>query len=746
MLRAGQMTQKTGEGESAIGDDDSCGEARGGGAGSHRALRKGAKKRSLPNCHPHLEQLEPRLALTASLVLDDNLLLTHGGICSCPICSGRGLENLVAPQLATTTAGSSSTSGATRAPLTSLPQLSSNSSARVKLFLDFDGNFEASWGSYRNVTTRVFDQDGDATTFSTAELDAIREIWARVAEDYAPFNVDVTTISPASFGNGQAVRMAIGGNYTDWFGQGAGGVAYVGGFTNSASNVGYIFEDALANGNARYVAEAVSHEAGHLFGLWHQSTYANGQLQQEYNPGNSAWAPIMGVGYYSSRTTWHNGPNDNGPNSYQDDISILAGATNGFGLRGDDYGGTIQTPSNLAVTGTSVNVAGLIGSSSDLDVFRFTTSGGVVNLQLNVAQFGANLDAALELRNATGQTLVLSDPTNSLGGTITTTLAAGTYFVVVRPTGTYGSGAYGNLGQYTLTGSIGGAGATTGGGATGSGGGTTGGNTTTSTVRIIDNGAAGHSVTGSWRQVTGQGREGDIHTAARSTRGVTATSTWTFSSLPSGTYRVWLTWTTAAGNATNGPLAIRDGNTLRAVLAINQTQAASGLNAEGTSWRMLTNVTVVSGTLSVQLGNLANGNIVADAVRIERISAASALLENDALGGGSTSDDDGSGLVAFDSSRQGGSQGNSSLSGSLLGRSSSPAGLNAERHAELFSRGSDCHGELSLLEDTLDLLDELSSFRRAGSSDQSGEKGSESLLGDDAFALQENWLSIGLSL
>ena len=70
--------------------------------------------------------------------------------------------------------------------------------------------------------TRVYDTDGNATSFSAAEISSISEIWARVAEDFAPFNINVTTVEPPSFANGAAVRVAIGGNYSDWFGQSRG--------------------------------------------------------------------------------------------------------------------------------------------------------------------------------------------------------------------------------------------------------------------------------------------------------------------------------------------------------------------------------------------------------------------------------------------------------------------------------------------------------------------------------------------
>ena len=104
-------------------------------------------------------------------------------------------------------------------PLDSIPVLNSNSSASASLYLDFNGHFESVWGSYTNVTTPVYDVDGDRTTFSDLELANIRDIWTTVAEDYAPFNINVTTVEPSvlaagvpiSAANGVALRVAIGG-------------------------------------------------------------------------------------------------------------------------------------------------------------------------------------------------------------------------------------------------------------------------------------------------------------------------------------------------------------------------------------------------------------------------------------------------------------------------------------------------------------------------------------------------------
>ena len=58
-------------------------------------------------------------------------------------------------------------------PLNAIPVLNSLPGAAAALYLDFDGHTESSWGGYSNVVTPVFDQDGDATTFSAPAFDAI---------------------------------------------------------------------------------------------------------------------------------------------------------------------------------------------------------------------------------------------------------------------------------------------------------------------------------------------------------------------------------------------------------------------------------------------------------------------------------------------------------------------------------------------------------------------------------------------
>src|SRR4029453_6891247 len=110
----------------------------------------------------------------------------------------------------------------------------------------------------------------------------------------------------------------------------------------------------------------------------------------------------------------------------------------------DDYGNSIATASILPIVNGSSNLAGLIGRNDDRDVLKFTTGGGPGSFTLGGAQYGGGLGGLLGPQTASGNTLVISNPTNPLAASLSSTPAAGTYYLVVHSTG-----GYGNLGRYT---------------------------------------------------------------------------------------------------------------------------------------------------------------------------------------------------------------------------------------------------------------------------------------------------------
>lgn len=59
-------------------------------------------------------------------------------------------------------------------------------------------------------------QDGSPSTWSAAELSDILAIWRAISEDYAPFDVDVTTEDPgAAYLAANGVRAVVGGSAMD---------------------------------------------------------------------------------------------------------------------------------------------------------------------------------------------------------------------------------------------------------------------------------------------------------------------------------------------------------------------------------------------------------------------------------------------------------------------------------------------------------------------------------------------------
>ncbi|KIY95480.1 hypothetical protein MNEG_12481 [Monoraphidium neglectum] len=185
-------------------------------------------------------------------------------------------------------------------------KLHSRPGAPRRLVLDFTGHTTTgtAWNSATrpSIVTPPYDLDGVPSTFSDTERRNIIAIWRAVAEDFAAFDVDVTTEETDASGaqinladNG--ARAVIGGSSYDWFGSGAGGVAYVNTFGNTYYDPAFVFPAQLGSGYPKYVWEATSHELGHRLGLSHDGD----TLGNAYYGGSGIWAPIMGVSALAGR-------------------------------------------------------------------------------------------------------------------------------------------------------------------------------------------------------------------------------------------------------------------------------------------------------------------------------------------------------------------------------------------------------------------------------------------------------------
>jgi hypothetical protein len=338
-----------------------------------------------------------------------------------------------------------------------LPKLNSFPGASAVVFLDFDGHY---------VHTSFWN-NGHALYCAPATMsDAqITEAWGRVAEDFKPFMVNITTDSTVFLAAALDRRQRIIITPTSAWQPDAGGVAYVGSFTWGDDTPGFVFCDQLGPNSPKMVGEAISHETGHTVGLSHQSRYgADCTTPSEYyhsgnGSGEIGWSPIMGVSYYRNVSNWNNGPTPYTCTNTQDNLSIIT-TTNGFGYRPDDYGQTLDN-NTFDISGNNLNASGIITTNSDVDAFSFMIDKNS-NIHLsavpgNVANgwIGANLDIKLELYNNAGVLIGSYDPAWTLSVTVDTVLTTGKYYVKIDGTGNTNIGEYGSLGSYTLSGTTG---------------------------------------------------------------------------------------------------------------------------------------------------------------------------------------------------------------------------------------------------------------------------------------------------
>ncbi len=97
------------------------------------------------------------------------------------------------------------------------------------------------------------------------------------------------------------------------------------------------------------------------------------------------------------------------------------------------------------------------------------------------------------------------------------------------------------------------------------------------------------------------------------------TATWTFAVVPGQTYSVAATWTAYVNRATDAPYTIASGGTTLGTTVVNQQLAPSSFIDAGGSWQGLGTFVATGSTLTVTLPNDANGYVIADAIRLQRV-------------------------------------------------------------------------------------------------------------------------------
>ena len=365
-------------------------------------------------------------------------------------------------------------------PLDQTFRLNSLPGSTRTIYLDFTGHTLTNtvWNQMQGIpngrTVPPFSLDGSAA-FSNTELEFIQNVWVAVSEDYAPFDVNVTTQDPgqaaitrssssdqvygaraiittpvvqADFPADCPITSSCAGlAYVDVFDlfQGPGHRYYEGAFINAAST-----------SNPLALTTIISHEVGHNGGLNHA-----GFGGQAYYSGTGNWGPIMGTPYARALSQWTTHAYSGANNGDGPDLTILA--SNGIRARADDAGATIGT---AAASGWTTSRRGLVSAPGDQDMWNLGRCDGTVTVTATPSTYSTNLDVSLSLVTGTNSApvvLVTSDPPSGQSGSgsqlratgvassITRTAGDTPYYALVRGSTSGPDGGYGNLGPYTLS-------------------------------------------------------------------------------------------------------------------------------------------------------------------------------------------------------------------------------------------------------------------------------------------------------
>ncbi len=348
--------------------------------------------------------------------------------------------------------------------------------APVTIYLDYNGHVEAdaAWiaqrgdGSTAAIVNPAYNTDADPLVFGPAEINAMREIFYRIAEDFRPFNVNVSTLpAPSVLVDGQSMLVAIGGDGA-WSTQATAVNLTPFSFINpTLPNSAFVFSDNASTAigqHGKEIAYSASSRIGSMLGLDPHLEYIGSFPTGNRHPGTAEVGPLLGAASGSQRDIWTDLPGTN-PSAPQDDLALITeAATNGIEFRLDDHAGTTSQASPIAISTGQEAIQGVIESNTDVDVFSFQTLDVFATIRVSgmdlttllpgagITNPGANLDPFLTLRDESGAVLATDDvlfivnPATSHTAEISMSLAAGTYFIEVS-----NREEYGNLGEYTIT-------------------------------------------------------------------------------------------------------------------------------------------------------------------------------------------------------------------------------------------------------------------------------------------------------
>lgn len=370
------------------------------------------------------------------------------------------------------------------------PALASNPGGAVTVFLDLDG-YTVSPGNQWHELWEYPEMDvaipGVVGARSARPVSEIFDVWVQVSEDFAPWDVNVTTIEPtgSDITRTDATDPRFGITVVVAAGQAQAGHLWCGECLGTAVRDAVSFPPQVWDSydihafvwdlptlSPSMLADAISHEAGHAFGLQHPGLANTDVYDREatsdsdkgfYTP-TEYWNPLMNSVHKDMPfTIWTNTttPEHAG---HRDPLAQLDAY---LPRRVDD------APNQESGIATPVKVgesfAGVISSDIDTDAFTFTIEPGTLragiavetlpypNINIGVSVYAHESDTWLVKEISKPLTFahnrLVSGGENNQGNIhlVMTTPQPGTYTVIVHPQEIIPGDIYGSLGNYRIT-------------------------------------------------------------------------------------------------------------------------------------------------------------------------------------------------------------------------------------------------------------------------------------------------------
>lgn len=335
------------------------------------------------------------------------------------------------------------------------------------IFLDFDGHGVDEWNGIADASSPGFNR-----TFGPGcaahEVATITRTFERVAEDFIPFNVNVTTNAPDENADPATILHVVIGGDGEWLldldegvevedldlADRPDGASVIGSFANpDEPNIVWVFTDNLRQFEDQ-IANAISHHAGHAFGLYDRlNEDRTGPDPGANAPGGIFVSPIMSadIRLVRGHSVFNSGPTDEGPDTVSDELGALEallGPADDLEIDEDNPYGDDQGSAHDFENAVTFESDGGVITIGDIDVFKVISTGGFFTARAVPVAATPNMNIKLTLF-ADGEEIV---DTSDDGAAEVEYFFSGSFprtvFMQVESTDNEG----GLIGQYQLTG------------------------------------------------------------------------------------------------------------------------------------------------------------------------------------------------------------------------------------------------------------------------------------------------------